>query len=209
MDTRDHWDAVYQAKGPEQHSWFHAEARLSRRLIERVAPSRDTRIIDIGAGASQLVDSLLDVGYHAITVLDIAPAALEIAQRRLGSIASTVSWRVGDVCSPGLPPRSFDVWHDRAVFHFLTDPADRAAYVRELQGALCPGGHVILATFADSGPLKCSGLPVARYSAEELHAELGPSFHLVESHREIHHTPARAQQYFTYVACEYVGGRGT
>jgi SAM-dependent methyltransferase len=207
MDTREHWDAVYRADGPEQHSWFQAEARLSRRLIERVAPSRETRIVDIGAGASQLVDALLHAGYHALTVLDIAPAALEQAQRRLGSVAGTVSWQVGDVRKVGFPPRSFDVWHDRAVFHYLVDAADRSAYLRELQGALCPGGHVILATFADDGPGHCSGLPVACYSAESLHDALGPAFHLVESHREIHRTPARAEQVFTYVACEFIGGR--
>jgi SAM-dependent methyltransferase len=207
MSDHAHWDAVYRAKGPDQHSWFQAEALLSKRLIGRVAPERDAAIVDIGAGASTLVDGLLGGGYHAITVLDISEAALAVAQQRLGDKGQPVTWQVRDVTRADLEPASFDIWHDRAVFHFLIDPAVRAAYVAQVRRALRPGGHVIMATFADDGPTHCSGLPVVRYSAEQLHAELGPGFPLVESHRELHTTPSRAQQVFTYIVCRYTGAQ--
>lgn len=202
MDTRAHWESVYQTKGPEQHSWYQAEAALSRRLIDRVAPSRDSRILDVGAGASRLVDGLLEGGYRTITVLDIAEAALAVARRRLGERAAFVTWRHGDVREVDLPAGSVDVWHDRAAFHFLTAPADVAAYRAVLRNAVAPGGHVILATFADDGPERCSGLPVTRYSPAALHAALGEGFRLVETHREVHRTPSMAEQAFAYVVCE-------
>jgi SAM-dependent methyltransferase len=170
-----------------------------------VAPDRDARIVDIGAGASTLVDGLLDGGYHDITVLDLSEAALQVAQTRLGRKGEPVTWQVADVCHADLEPASYDIWHDRAVFHFLTDAADRAAYVAQVRRSLRPGGHVIVATFADDGPERCSGLPVVRYSAAQLHAALGPGFGLVESHREVHVTPARSQQVFTYLVCRYTG----
>jgi SAM-dependent methyltransferase len=201
-DRLAHWEQVYQTKGPEQVSWFQAEARLSRRLIESVATDRHSRIIDIGGGASTLVDGLLDAGYRDITVLDLSPAALSLARARLGHVASTsVRWLPADVLNADLAPESFDVWHDRAVFHFLTEAAERAQYVRQVRQATRPGGVVIVATFADDGPTRCSGLDVARYSPEALHGQFGADFTLIESHRELHTTPSGATQAFTYCMC--------
>lgn len=201
MERAAHWEQVYRTKQPDQVSWFQAEARLSRELIERMAPARDSRIIDIGGGASTLVDGLVASGYHAITVLDIAPAALALAQSRLGAAADTVQWRADDVLRAEFPRHGYDVWHDRAVFHFLTDPADRARYVAQVRYAVRPGGTVIVATFAEDGPLRCSGLEVARYSPEALHAAFGAGFTVVERHRELHTTPSGATQAFTYCVC--------
>jgi SAM-dependent methyltransferase len=201
MDQREHWEHVYHAKRPDEVSWFQAEARLSRQLIERVAPDRSARIIDIGAGASTLVDGLVTAGYRDLTVLDISPAALAIAQERLGHASASVTWLAGDVLSAAFVPASADVWHDRAVFHFLTDPNDRTRYVAQVRSAVRPGGYVLVATFAEDGPMRCSGLDVARYSPSALHQEFGDAFALVDSHREIHTTPAGAQQAFTYCLC--------
>lgn len=198
MSRADHWEHVYQTKGPDTVSWFQAEARLSRQLIEAWAPVRSSTIIDIGAGASTLVDGLLDAGYTALTVLDISPAALAIACRRVGVHASRIEWLAADILEAPLADQAFDVWHDRAVFHFLTAEADRRRYVAQVQRAVRPGGLVIVATFADDGPLRCSGLDVVRYSPTQLHAEFGASFALIESHRELHTTPSGATQAFTY-----------
>lgn len=200
-----HWEQVYRTKQPDQVSWFQAEARLSRELIERVAPSRVAGIIDIGAGASTLVDSLVAAGYRELTVLDISPAALAVAQSRLGASAATVRWRAADVLQADLPHHAFDVWHDRAVFHFLTDAGDRARYVAQVRHAVRPGGMVIVATFAEDGPTRCSGLEVARYSPEALHAEFGAGFTVLEQQRELHTTPSGATQAFTYCVCRVAG----
>ena len=201
MSRAEHWEQVYQTKGPDQVSWFQAEARLSRQLIETRAPNRSSAIIDIGAGASTLVDGLLDAHYHALTVLDLSPAALQLVRVRLGDRASRVDWRAADVLEASLESHAFDVWHDRAVFHFLTADADRRRYVEQVQRAVRPGGLVIVATFAEDGPLRCSGLEVARYSPTQLHAEFGTPFTLLESHRELHTTPSGTTQAFTYCVC--------
>lgn len=198
MDRSAHWEQVYQTKGPDQLSWFQAEALLSRQLIERVAPDRAAAVIDIGAGASTLVDGLVASGYRNLTVLDLSPTALAIAQQRLGGGAAAVSWRTADVLAAVFAGGTFDVWHDRAIFHFLTDPADRARYLAQVRHAVRPGGHVLVATFAEDGPTRCSGLEVVRYSPDTLHAEFGAGFRLLESHREIHTTPAGTTQAFTY-----------
>lgn len=203
MSSLAHWEQVYKTKGPDQVSWYQAEARLSRRLIEQVAPDRSARIIDVGAGASTLVDGLLAAGYHEITVVDLSPAAFAVAQRRLGDRAATIDWRAADVLTASFAPASFDVWHDRAVFHFLTAATDRAQYVAQLRAALRPGGHALVATFAEDGPTRCSGLDVARYSPAALHGEFGDDFQMLESHRELHTTPAGAQQAFTYCLCRF------
>lgn len=209
MDRAEHWDQVYRTKGPDRVSWFQAEARLSRQLIERVAPDRDARIIDIGAGASTLVDGLLDAGYRELTVLDLSPAALELARLRVGAAGASVRWRAADVLEAEFAPRSFDVWHDRAVFHFLTAADDRRRYVEQVRRAVRPAGIVIVATFAEDGPARCSGLEVARYSPESLHAEFGTGFALVESHRELHTTPGGSTQAFTYCVCSAEGDAWT
>jgi SAM-dependent methyltransferase len=201
MDTKAHWDKVYRDKGPDQVSWFQAEARLSRKLIERAAPDRNSSILDVGAGASTLVDGLLASGYRRLTVLDLSAAALALTQSRLGVEAQHVTLLEGDVLTTPFATAAFDVWHDRAVFHFLTDPAQRSRYIAQVRHAVRPGGHVLVATFADDGPLRCSGLDVSRYSAEELHGVFGADFQLVTSTREDHVTPSGAHQAFVYCLC--------
>ncbi len=201
MPRAEHWEHVYRTKGAEEVSWFQAEARLSRQLIEALSPDRHAAIVDIGAGASTLVDALSAAGYDALTVLDLSAAALQIARARLGPRASNVEWMAADVLDASLPAQGFDVWHDRAVFHFLTTEQDRSRYVQQVQHAVRPGGLVIVATFAEDGPTRCSGLDVARYSPAQLHAAFGRPFALIESHRELHTTPGGATQAFTYCAC--------
>jgi SAM-dependent methyltransferase len=203
VDTKSHWERVYRTKGPNQMSWFQPEATLSLKLIQQVAPGRDSTIIDVGAGASTLVDGLLAAGYSRITVLDLSPAALTQAQQRLTRDAGSVVWREADVLAADLPGAEFDVWHDRAVFHFLTVAAQRARYVAQVRHAVRPGGYAIVATFAEDGPTRCSGLDVARYSPDALHSEFGRDFRLVESRREEHSTPWGAPQAFTYCLCRY------
>lgn len=201
MDRFEHWEHIYRTKGPDQLSWFQAEARLSRLLIETVAPDRTARIVDIGAGASTLVAGLLDAGYRDITALDLSPTALALAQARVGAAATAVTWQPADVLQVEFPRHAFDVWHDRAVFHFLTEAADRTRYVQQVRHAVRPGGIVIVATFAEDGPTRCSGLDVARYAPDALHAEFGAGFALVEHRRELHTTPSGATQAFTYCVC--------
>ena len=196
--TRGPIGSVYQAKRADEVSWFQRDPAVSRDLIQRVAPDRSSRIIDVGGGASTLADALLAAGYSALTVLDIAGGGLAQARARLGEIAGRVQWMAGDVRTIDLLAAAFDVWHDRAVFHFLTDPRDRAAYARQLRTAVRPGGHAIVATFAEDGPERCSGLPVVRYSPEALRLELGEPFELIDSVRERHTTPSGSSQSFVY-----------
>lgn len=203
MDLKSHWERVYRTKGPDQVSWFQPEPTLSLRLIQQVAPSRDSAIIDVGAGASTLVDGLVAAGYGRITVLDLSPAALAQAQQRLPHATDSVVWQEADVLTAELPAAEFDVWHDRAVFHFLTLAAQRARYVAQVRHAVRPGGYALVATFAEDGPTRCSGLNVARYSPNALHSEFGPAFRLVESRREEHNTPWGTRQAFTYCLCRY------
>lgn len=203
MDSKAHWEHIYETKTSDQVSWFEAEATLSLALAQRAAPTRDEAIIDVGAGAGTFVDGLLSAGYRRITVLDLSAAALAQAQHRLGGRAQAVVWRDADVLTAAFPARAFDVWHDRAVFHFLTRAPDRRAYVAQVRRALRPGGFVIVATFAADGPSRCSGLDVVRYSADRLHAEFGDDFRLLSSERQTHITPWGAEQPFTYCLCRY------
>lgn len=203
VDPRSHWEEIYRTKGPEQVSWFQAEATLSLQLIQQAALPRDSAIIDVGAGASTLVDGLLAAGNRRITALDLSGAALARSQARLAGAAALVTWREGDVLTAALERAAFDLWHDRAVFHFLTDPADRARYVAQARHAVRPGGYVLVATFAEDGPTRCSGLEVVRYAPDALHAEFGAEFRVVESRRQMHHTPWGAPQAFTYCLCRY------
>jgi SAM-dependent methyltransferase len=196
MTTRQHWERVYESKAPSEVSWFQEHASLSLTMIERTGMPLSAAILDVGAGASTLVDDLLARGRSNVTVLDVSGIALSTARRRLGDRATEVVWLEGDVLEVPLP--GVDLWHDRAVFHFLTEPADRSAYVARLTGALRPGGRAIIATFAEDGPTRCSGLPVKRYSPDLLAAELGPAFRLVDSEREEHVTPFGTVQAFTY-----------
>jgi SAM-dependent methyltransferase len=206
MDDQQHWQRVYERKASDQVSWFQPSASRSLELIRRATSDIDSApVIDVGGGASVLVDELLDAGYRDLTVLDLAGSALATAQARLGARAAQVRWIEGDVRSASLPSRQFALWHDRAVFHFLVDAADRAAYMRQVRHALRPGGHALVATFALDGPTSCSGLPVARYDADSLHRELGPDFSLVASEREEHHTPMGTTQAFVYCLFRWDG----
>ncbi len=201
MDQKRHWETIYQTKDVHTVSWFQPEARQSLDFITRFAPDRESPIIDVGAGASVLVDGLLQSGYRDLTVLDVSETALEISRQRLGAAATAVKWIAADVRSAPLAEFAYDVWHDRAVFHFLIEPADRRAYVAQVQRTVRPGGYVLVATFAEDGPATCSGLPVNRYSAESLHAEFGPTFRVLTSAHEDHHTPGGREQSFLYCLC--------
>ena len=200
----EHWDSVYRTKAPDAVSWYRPHLERSIDLIQRVAPDVSARIIDVGGGESTLVDDLLARGYRNLSVLDISPAAVAVAQKRLGESADRVTWLVADVTQAVLPRRHFDVWHDRAVFHFLTTPEDRVAYVQRVAESVKPGGHVIVATFGPEGPTQCSGLDVVRYDAESLYAEFGGHFRMLESAKELHKTPFGTTQQFVYCLCKIV-----
>ena len=201
MDLRTHWETIYRTKDVHEVSWFQLEARRSRDLITRISADHSAPIIDVGAGASVLVDNLLDAGYQNLSVLDVSEAALDISRHRLGALSSLVKWIRADVLRTTLDDGAYAVWHDRAVFHFLTGAADRQAYVDQVRRAVKPGGYVLVATFAEDGPDHCSGLPVVRYSAEALHTEFGNDFQLVRSEHEDHRTPGGAEQSFLYCLC--------
>lgn len=201
MTTKAHWENVYQTKAVDEVSWYRPHLEISLRLIEDAAPERDRAIIDVGGGEATLVDDLVSRGYTDVTVLDISQAAIEVAKDRLGFAAAPVHWITGDITSVELEAARYDLWHDRAVFHFLTSADDRAAYVRQVALAVRPGGHVIVATFGLDGPEKCSGLDVVRYDAENLHGEFGPKFRLLDSVTELHETPWGTPQQFMYCFC--------
>jgi SAM-dependent methyltransferase len=201
MSDRSHWDGTYVQKGATSVSWYRPHLDLSLALIRQAAPRREAAIIDVGGGAATLVDDLLADGYRDLSVLDIAPEALALARNRLGPAGDRVAWIVGDITRVGLPAARYDLWHDRAVFHFLTDEDARRRYVAAVLHAVRPGGAVIVATFAPDGPETCSGLPVARYDAASLHGEFGASFELLDSRRESHLTPAGREQRFVYCFC--------
>ncbi|GAB5604797.1 class I SAM-dependent methyltransferase [Sideroxyarcus sp. TK5] len=201
MDRKQYWEGVYSTKSPQEVSWFQKHADISLKLIHDAGLGKDAAIIDVGGGASTLVDDLVNEGYTDITILDLSSAALDVAKRRLGKSADTVHWMCGDITRANFPTHCLDVWHDRAVFHFLTDPADRQAYIDLVMRAIRPGGHVIVATFGENGPTQCSGLPVMRYNPESLHNEFGGGFVLVEHQEEVHHTPAGKTQQFIYCYC--------
>jgi ubiquinone/menaquinone biosynthesis C-methylase UbiE len=201
MQSKEHWERVYATKPSTGVSWYQEHAEQSRRLIQQTGVPRTASIIDVGGGASTLVDDLLLDGYSAITVLDLSAAALRTAQLRLGDRAHSVRWVNGDITTVSLPEHAYDIWHDRAVFHFLTEEADRRAYVAQVLRSVKPQGHVIVATFAEDGPTQCSGLPVMRYSPTQLHGQFGPSFSLLKQEREEHHTPFGTTQKFVYCYC--------
>ncbi len=194
MSTKEHWDSVYRSKGDEDLSWTQPEPLMSLRLIGEACPSG--RVIDVGGGTSVLPERLLDRGY-TVAVLDISAAALERARKRLGAKASRIHWIAADVTA-GLSLQTFDVWHDRAVFHFLTASEALMSYRTLLAQTIPPGGHAVIGTFALDGPEKCSGLEVQRYNGPTLAAELGPQFALLKSEPEIHITPWGKPQSFQY-----------
>lgn len=201
MHSKDHWERVYTTREPGAISWFQEHADRSLALIRATGLGADASIIDVGGGVSTLVDDLLGQGFRNLTVLDLSGAALATARRRLGERAFSAHWMEADVTKVKLPAHAYDIWHDRAVFHFLTAPDVRAAYVRAVVQAVKPGGHVIVGTFAEDGPTQCSGLPVMRYRAAELHAEFGEGFLLVHCEKEAHRTPSGAVQQFIYCYC--------
>ena len=201
MTDKNHWETVYSTKAADAVSWFQPHAHQSLGLIQGTGVPHTAAIVDVGGGASTLVDDLLAAGYQTLTVLDLSAAALSVARQRLCEQAAAVQWLQADITQVALPIHGFDVWHDRAVFHFLTDPGDRAAYVAQVLHAVKPGGHVIVATFAQDGPTQCSGLPVMRYSAPELHAQFGEPFELVRHEKDAHHTPFGTVQQFVYCYC--------
>ena len=197
FNRKTHWETVYRNKSPTDLSWFQTEPALSLQLIRNTNISADDPIIDVGGGASSLVDFLCQQGYRHVSVLDVSANALDILRQRLGDKASAVDWFVEDITRFD-PPHTFSLWHDRAVFHFLTDQGDRRNYVAVLKRALKPDGHVIIATFAIGGPTKCSGLDIVQYNAEKLMAELGAGFDLMEAKTEVHITPAKKEQKFAW-----------
>jgi 2-polyprenyl-3-methyl-5-hydroxy-6-metoxy-1,4-benzoquinol methylase len=201
MSAKSHWEQVYTTKTPTQVSWYQVHAQTSLELIQRTGISRTSSIIDVGGGTSTLVDDLIDSGFQAITVLDISRSALQFAQQRLGVRGTRVTWIEADITQVDLPPEAYEVWHDRAVFHFLTQPDDRQRYINAVRHSVRPGGHVIVATFALEGPKQCSGLDVMRYSSDGLHGEFGEDFELLTSVPETHHTPFGTEQAFIYCYC--------
>jgi SAM-dependent methyltransferase len=201
MDARSHWENVYTTKAPDAVSWYRPHLERSLDLIEKVAPTRSTSIIDVGGGESTLMDDLLARGYLNLSVLDVSPTAIDVTKRRLGHAAGRVHWVISDITNADLPCDAYDLWHDRAVFHFLRTAEERAAYVRQVAKAVRFGGHVLVSTFGPEGPAKCSGLEVVRYDAESLHAEFGVHFRLLESLKELHETPFGSKQQFLYCLC--------
>jgi ubiquinone/menaquinone biosynthesis C-methylase UbiE len=204
MQSKQHWEEIYTSKPTDAVSWFQPHASLSLDLIKATGVAKDAGIIDVGGGASTLVDDLLANGYNDLTVLDLSAHAMQAARQRLGKDERMVRWIEADITEVDLPPKRYDIWHDRAVFHFLTTPEAREAYVQTVFRSVKPGGHVIVATFAEDGPLECSGLPVMRYRPDELHDEFGEAFTLLKHTREAHHTPAGKVQQFVYCYCRRV-----
>ena len=198
MDSKSHWENIYKTKASTQVSWYQEHLQTPLRLIELTGVEKTARIIDIGGGASTLVDDLLERGFEHITVLDISSAAIDAARERLGSRADEITWIEADITKISLPYHYYDLWHDRAVFHFLTSAGDCQKYIEAVKHSLKPGGHVIISTFALEGPPKCSGLVVVRYSPQSLHEEFGNEFELIDSASEVHLTPSGTKQKFIY-----------
>jgi 2-polyprenyl-3-methyl-5-hydroxy-6-metoxy-1,4-benzoquinol methylase len=198
MSQENYWEQVYATKPSDRVSWFQEHAEQSLKLIQATAVPNTAKITDVGGGASTLVDDLLNRGYTNIAVLDLSATALAIAKQRLGSRAGKVHWLEADITTVQLPADTYDVWHDRAVFHFLTTPQERQAYVETVLCSVKPGGHVIISTFAEDGPSECSGLPIVRYNPSSLHREFGAPFTLINHENEAHHTPWGMIQKFIY-----------
>ena len=201
MESRSHWERVYASKAPESVSWYAPHLLESLDYIRRTGLPKRAAVIDVGGGEATLVDDLLDAGYSQVSVLDLSLKALEVCNARLGERAEQVRWYAADVLDHQFDGGSFDIWHDRAVFHFLTDQEQREAYVRQVLHALRPGGYAIVGAFGPQGPEQCSGLPVARYEDADLHDQFGARFTLVESSTVEHTTPWGAKQQFVYCFC--------
>jgi ubiquinone/menaquinone biosynthesis C-methylase UbiE len=198
MQSKEHWERVYTTKATDAVSWFQESATQSIDFINKSKVPLSASIIDIGGGASILIDNLVAKSYSNLSVLDLSGAALLTSQNRLKEASKNIKWIEGNILDVDFERHSFDLWHDRAVFHFLTNAEDRKKYIDLLSKAVKPNGHIIIATFAEDGPLQCSGLPVMRYSVDELHSELGQEFTLIESKKELHQTPFNTVQSFIY-----------
>ncbi len=201
MDSKQHWEKVYATKAPEAVSWFAPHLETSLNLIHQATQNKNAAIIDIGGGEATLVDDLLAEGYQDVSVLDISQNAIDVARARIGEKSEQVRWYCADITSATLPQHAFDVWHDRAVFHFLTEDAQRLKYVEQVMRSVKHGGHVIISTFGPEGPEKCSGLDVVRYDASGLHGQFGKTFKLINSSNELHQTPMGTTQQFLYCFC--------
>ena len=201
MNQKAHWDKVYSTKPAEAVSWFAPHLETSLKLIHTASARKDAAIIDIGGGESTLVDDLFNEGYRNLSVLDISQTAIEVAKERMGQNASAIQWYCVDIAQASLPEAHFDIWHDRAVFHFLTKQSDRDQYVERVKRSLKHGGYVIMATFGPEGPTQCSDLDVERYDTQELHNQFGDSFELLQSSTEMHQTPMGTSQQFLYCFC--------
>jgi len=201
MNVETHWEKVYSEKAPDAVSWYRPHLETSLALIEKAAQAHGASIIDVGGGESTLVDDLVAQGYQDLTVLDVSSTAIDVTKKRLGPAAERIQWLIGDITRLELEAARYDVWHDRAVFHFLTVPDEREVYVRQVIRAVKPGGHVIVSTFGPEGPKKCSGLDVVRYNSDALHDEFGTRFRLLESSKELHITPLGRTQQFLYCFC--------
>ncbi len=204
MQVKDHWQNVYSIKNTTEVSWFQPHAQLSLKFIESLVTDTTASIIDIGGGASTLVDDLLTHNYHNISVLDLSSAALTLTKNRLATRAESVHWLEANILETELAQHAYDVWHDRAVFHFLTTPEQQQAYIKQVSHALKPDGLLIISTFASDGPLKCSGLPVVRYTTSELYSQFSDSFELINSKLESHITPVGKEQKFIYIVCRKI-----
>ena len=204
MGNKAHWEHIYDTKQLDQVSWYREHLDNSLKMILQTGVPKYAAVIDVGGGNSTLVDDLLDHGFSDVSVLDISGAALAASKERLGPHGSNVHWIEADVTTVNLLENHFDVWHDRAVFHFLTDAEDRRKYVELVMRSLKPGGHIIVASFGLDGPEKCSGLDVVRYSPDLMHDEFGDAFQLVNCFDENHHTPFGTTQEFIYCYCRKV-----
>jgi len=204
MGAKTHWESVYTGKALEVVSWYRPHLDTSLALIERAALNHSAAIIDVGGGASTLADDLVQRGYANVTVLDLSETALRAAKERLGTASARIQWLTADVCEADLPLDRYDIWHDRALFHFLTLPEQRAAYVARAAVSLKKTGHLIVSTFGPEGPTRCSGLDTAHYDAAALEAEFGSAFRLVDNQTEWHTTPAGGKQQFLYCLFERV-----
>lgn len=204
MDPAEHWQQMYMTRLPTEVGWYEPDPAMSRRLVTRALDQGAESVIDVGGGASSLVDHLLDLGVERIAVLDISEAGIALSRRRLAQRAAQVQWMIGDVTAME-DVGHFDVWHDRAVFHFLLDPEPRRRYVALCERAVGPGGTAVIATFAPDGPERCSGLPVRRYDPDDLARELGPGWDLVDSERSTHTTPSGVEQPFVYSTLRLAG----
>ena len=197
LDRKRHWETVYEQKSPLEVSWYQSDPLLSLELSQNTGIPQDAAIIDVGSGASILVDRLLASGYRNVSVLDLSAKALAYAQARLGGTSHRATWIEADITA-FIPPINYDLWHDRAVFHFLTNAEDRRKYIDILKHGVRSGGHVIIAAFAIDGPTQCSGLDIVQYDAEKLSETLGEQFRLAEERVELHITPANREQKFVY-----------